>query len=59
MARPERLERPTLIETCQLNSTDPQGYLADVISRIVQGHPNSRLDQLLPWACAAPIRAVA
>ncbi len=31
-----------LIETCKLNGVDPQGYLADVISRIVQGHPNSR-----------------
>ena len=49
----------SLIETCKLNSIDPQSYLADVISRIVQGHPNSRLDQLLPWAYAAPIRAVA
>ena len=49
----------SLIETCKLNSIDPQSYLADVISRIVQGHPNSRLDQLLPWAYADPIRAVA
>ena len=49
----------SLIETCKLNGVDPQGYLADVIGRIVQGHPNSRLDELLPWAYAAPIRAVA
>jgi hypothetical protein len=26
------------------------GYLADVIARIVSGHPQSRLDDLLPWA---------
>jgi transposase len=49
----------SLIETCKLNGVDPQGYLADVITRIVQGHPNSRLDELLPWAYAAPISAVA
>lgn len=49
----------SLIETCKLNGIDPQGYLADVITRIVQGHPNSRLDELLPWAYAAPISAVA
>jgi len=42
----------SLIETCKLNEIDPQAYLADVISRIVNGHPNSRLDQLLPWAYA-------
>ncbi|HZC16764.1 MAG TPA: transposase domain-containing protein, partial [Caulobacteraceae bacterium] len=41
------------------NGVDPQGYVADVITRIVQGHPNSRLDELLPWAYADPISAVA
>jgi len=40
----------SLIETCKLNSVEPQAYLADVISRIVQGHPQSDIDQLLPWA---------
>jgi transposase len=40
----------SLIETCKLNQVDPEAYLADVITRIVQGHPNSRLDELLPWA---------
>ena len=40
----------SLIETCKLNHVDPEAYLADVITRIVQGHPNSRLDELLPWA---------
>jgi transposase len=49
----------SLIATCKLNGIDPQGYIADVITRIVQGHPNSRLDELLPWAYAAPISAVA
>ena len=49
----------SLIETCKLNAIDPQGYLTDVITRIVQGHPNSRLNELLPWAYAAPISAVA
>jgi hypothetical protein len=40
----------SLIETCKLNKVDPEAYLADVITRIVQGHANSRLDELLPWA---------
>jgi len=40
----------SLVETCKLNGVDPQGYLADVIARIVGGHPQSRLDELLPWA---------
>ena len=40
----------SLVETCKLNGVDPQGYLADVIARIVGGIPQSRLDDLLPWA---------
>lgn len=43
----------TLVETCKLNGVEPQAYLADVISRIVAGHPQSRLDELLPWAYPA------
>lgn len=40
----------SLVETAKLNAVDPQAYLADVITRIVNGHPNSRIDVLLPWA---------
>ncbi len=46
----------SLIETCKLNRVDPYAYLTDVISKIVNGHPNSRIDDLLPWAYpAAPL----
>lgn len=38
----------SLIETCKLN--DPLGYLTDVLTRIVNGHLNRDIDQLLPWA---------
>jgi transposase len=40
----------SLIETCKLNEVEPLGYLADVLTRIVNGHPNSQIDDLLPWA---------
>ena len=43
----------SLIETCKLLGVEPNGYLADVITRIVNGHPQSRLDDLLPWAYPA------
>jgi hypothetical protein len=39
----------SLVETAKLNAVDPQTYLAGVITRIVQGHPQSRIDQLMPW----------
>jgi hypothetical protein len=40
---------------------DPYAYLAYSLSAIVNGHPNSRLDELLPWTypAAAPLRHVA
>ena len=40
----------SLIETCKLLGVEPHAYLADVITRIVNRHPQSRLDDLLPWA---------
>jgi len=40
----------SLIETCKLTAVDPYAYLADTLTKIVNGHPNSRLEELLPWA---------
>jgi transposase len=42
----------SLIETCKLNAVDPEAYLADVLSRLVNRHPASQIDQLMPWAYA-------
>lgn len=33
-----------------LNDVDPLIYLTDLLTRIVNGHPNRDIDQLLPWA---------
>jgi hypothetical protein len=51
----------SLIETCKLNAVDPQAYLADILCRLVNGWPMSKIDELMPWAHAAglPERAVA
>jgi transposase len=50
----------SLIETCKINDVNPLEYLTDVIIRIVNGHPNSDIDQLLPWAYRKQeLRAVA
>ncbi|MGC1302983.1 MAG: IS66 family transposase [Caulobacteraceae bacterium] len=43
----------SLVETCKLNSIEPQAYLTDALTRLVNHHPNSRLDELLPWAYVA------
>ena len=44
----------SLIETCKLNGVDPQAWMADTLTKIVSGHPNSQIDDLLPWAYAPP-----
>jgi transposase len=49
----------SLIETCKLNDIDPLAYLTDVLARIVNGHPNRDIDQLLPWAYRKQLKAVA
>jgi transposase len=38
----------SLIETCKINDIDPLSYLTDVLSKIVNAHLNSRIDDLLP-----------
>jgi transposase len=40
----------TLIETCKLNGVDPHAYLTDVLTKLVDLWPASRLDELMPWA---------
>jgi transposase len=52
----------SLIETCKLSRVDPQAYLVDALTKIVNGHLNSQIDELLPWAYATqdePLRNVA
>jgi hypothetical protein len=44
----------SLIETCKLNRIDPQAWMADTLAKIVNGYPNSQIDDLLPWAYAPP-----
>lgn len=39
----------SLIETAKLNSVEPHAWLADILERMVDGHPVNRLDELLPW----------
>ena len=39
----------SLIMTCELHDINPQGYLADILIRLANGHPSSDIDSLLPW----------
>ncbi|PZO56039.1 MAG: IS66 family transposase, partial [Alphaproteobacteria bacterium] len=40
----------SLIETAKLNGVEPLAYLTDVLTKLVQGWPSNRIDDLLPWA---------
>ncbi len=42
----------SLVETAKLHGVDPQGYLADILSKLVNGWPMAKIDDLLPWAWA-------
>jgi transposase len=43
----------SLIETCKLHSINPEAYLTDVLTRLVNGWPNKRIAELTPWGWAA------
>lgn len=42
----------SLIETAKLNGGDPQRYLTNLLTRLVSGWPQSRIDELMPWCWA-------
>lgn len=46
----------SVIETCKLNSVDPLAYLTSTLAAIVNGHRQSRIDELLPWAFKRTIK---
>jgi transposase len=39
----------SLIETCKLNGVNPQVYFTDLLTRLVNGWPQKRIDELMPW----------
>jgi transposase len=43
----------SLIETCKLHGVDPQTYFTDVLTKLVNLWPASRVDELMPWAWAS------
>ncbi len=43
----------SLIETAKLNGVDPQRYLTDLLTHLVNGWPQSRIDELMPWKWAS------
>jgi transposase len=44
----------SLLETCKLNAVDPLAWLTDVLTKLANLWPASRIDDLMPWAFAKP-----
>jgi hypothetical protein len=42
----------SLIETCKLNSVNPNAWLTDVLTKLINRWPARRIDELMPWAYA-------
>jgi transposase len=42
----------SLVETCKLNGIDPQRYFTEALTRLINGWPNNRIDELMPWRWA-------
>lgn len=49
----------SLVETCKLNGVNPQRYFNDLLTRLVNGWPNNRIDELMPWCWATSERGAA
>lgn len=43
----------SLLETAKLNRVDPLAWTTDVLTKLVNRWPASRIDELMPWAYAA------
>ena len=44
----------SLIETCKLNDVNPFDYLKTTLEALANGHPQSRINELMPWAFNNP-----
>jgi transposase len=42
------------VETCKLNKVDPLAWMTDVLTKLVNRWPASKIDKLMPWAYAKP-----
>jgi len=48
----------SFIETCKLNQVNAESWLADVLTKLVNGWPEAKLEELLPWADAYTKRSL-
>ncbi|MGB8048124.1 MAG: IS66 family transposase [Pseudolabrys sp.] len=39
----------SIVATCRLNDVNPVAYLAETLTAIIDGHPQSQIEDLMPW----------
>ena len=39
----------SIVATCKLNDINPAAYIAETLETIIDGHPHSRIEDLMPW----------
>ncbi len=39
----------SVVATCRLNDVNPVAYLAETLDAIINGHPQSQIEELMPW----------
>jgi hypothetical protein len=39
----------SIVATCKLNDVNPATYIAKTLQAILDGHPQSRIEELMPW----------
>lgn len=40
----------SIVATCKLNDVDPVAYIAKTLQAILDGHPQNRIEELMPWS---------
>jgi hypothetical protein len=44
----------SLVATCKMSGVNPVDYLAGTLRAILDGHPQSRIEDLMPWRFRLP-----
>ena len=39
----------SIVATCKLNDVNPVDHIADTLRAILDGRPQSRIEELMPW----------
>jgi transposase len=39
----------TIVQTAKLSGVNPEAYMRDTLTKIAEGHPINRIDELMPW----------